>query len=253
MDYNKILGIKPNKYLYQDSNIIEKEDSLNKIKSLLNDKNLFNAYISKVEKDGKNLYQKDKIARDNKIPNSDFEERQGPNKYKGVKPRILLTGEHSERVCESTLYTKYYNIKHSHFGFSRYYQSPLVRETHNNNDVDIIFNNDEKIYICELKVLDKNGKTNVSIINPISEILTYYYCEMEHIKEDGSDRFFYKAFTGSDYKEDKTYKVIPTILIPRQMVPDEYFTNKLITKLKDLYEFEIGYIEYNEDDASILD
>lgn len=221
------------------------------IETILDDDN-FKWFINELKIDGKTLYQINEEASIKRKNNNEksWLTRQGANKYCGTTNRKHLNemdDSSKERVGEYKLFENYKNKKHPVIGYSSKYQVPITRESSGKRAIDIVFTNDNTIYICELK----KSESGEGILRCICEVLTYYYLIHEHIKADAPNNYFYKAILDDDYKEDIIYKIEPAIICPESFIKDINI-KPLLEKLKIQCNIDLKIVTIKNDNG-ILD
>ena len=153
----------------------------------------------------------------------------------------------TERINEYQLFQNYKNKEHSILGTSSKYQVPIMREAVGKRAIDIVFQKDNTIYICELK----KSKSPENILRCICEILTYYFLVKEHIKADGENKYFYKECAGEKYDDKINYKLEPAIICPPSFIKD-INVKPLLDKLYQESNIVLKIVTIEEDNG-ILD
>ena len=217
------------KYLYDDMGtfLMHKSDVSKMFKMLLDDE-CFNDFIAQLEKDGNDLNNRNEQAKLEKDPQA-LKGRDEINQFIVLPNRKEVAERENERDYEYRIYKKYKDDAHDVLGKCKKYQVPVAREC-SGADIDLVFSNKNRVYMCELK------KKPESIFRAISEILTYYFCVYNR-KE-----YFIKAFIDENSDVNNS-KIIPCIIIPNMLVKDIIVNAKTLkNKLKEKdIELEIFY------------
>ncbi|MBR1377306.1 MAG: hypothetical protein IJ565_05825 [Bacilli bacterium] len=253
---NRGRNFEEHKYLYKDHGcyLLKKDKKISeseKIKELVSNDEYFAAYVKQIIDDGTGLYEEDLAAKKNK--SNTGKEIDGIKQYRGEEETRKKADEMGpgERKCEARIFEKYEKKEHNDLGYARYYQSPITREKGRegaSEKIDIIFNKSNNIFICELKDIDSNE----TLLSPITEILTYYFCIMK--KEENSNKYFIRSFTEEwgNYNANDTYNIIPTIIIPEKMMCSNYYLKKFLSQLKKYnINLECYYLEYSDPKVEI--
>lgn len=158
-----------------------------------------------------------------------------------------MNGTSVERIGEYRLYENYKTKEHPVLGKSSKYQVPLMREYNGKRAIDIVFNDENTVYICELK---KSTSTE-GIFRCMSEILTYYFLMQEHIREDDKERYFFKECFGDNYNPDMEYKLEPAVICPSSFITN-IDIDKVLEKLRQVCNIDLKIVTIH-DDCGTLD
>jgi hypothetical protein len=211
------------------------------LNTILDNDDNFNWYINEIEKDALDLYNDNlESGEENKRRNlKSYNERRYEEKYKGQK-RDGVSCRSAERNLETLIFKIYENNPHHNIGLCCYYQSPRQREMGNHRNIDLIFKKNNCLYLCELKAIDnKEG-----FLRCLSEVLTYYYVIKKNIKDDNSNKYFFKAFD-KDFSYNLKYTIEPCLIIPHTFT-NGISINNIVKRLenKDIH-LKIVYIKDN--------